>query len=288
MAEANQWDLHCKLVVTAGLAETLRHAGVTVDARALRPRPVDLPATARRADLVFATPDGATVVHVEIQQRPDPAIGRRMMGYAARIAEDPAYRTRIRDLAQVVVQVTGRRPMDTRYRLGELSNSAALVHVPTIPVDDLLETSGLAPFAMVSGGRSAVGRLVARVAEVEGPDLRVAMLALAMSLDPRHSGAIMDELRRDDMTDVLDELRRTDWGRGLLAEGRQEGRQEGRHEGEAVARLAAVVDVLSTRFPDADPAAVHHTAARVVDENRTEAVRAALALDTLDTLDPRD
>lgn len=118
MAVPQQWDLYCKLVVTAGLAETLRHAGVTVDAGSLLPRPVDLPATARQADLVFATPDRSTVVHVEVQQRPDPAIGRRMMVYAARIAENPAYGSRIRDLAQVVVQVTGRRPMDTRYRLG--------------------------------------------------------------------------------------------------------------------------------------------------------------------------
>lgn len=278
MAEAQQWDLHCKLVVTAGLAETLRHAGVAVDPGSLVPRPGDLPATARQADLVFATPDRSTVVHVEVQQRPDPAIGRRMMGYAARIAENPAYRSRIRHLAQVVVQVTGARPMDTRYRLGELSNSAALVHIPTIPVDDLLRSPGLAPFAMVSGGREAVERLVARVAQVKGPELRVAMLALAISRDPRLSGVIMDELRRDDMVDVLDELRRTDWGRGLLAEGRQEGRQEG----ESTARLAAVVDVLAARFPTADPSAVDHTASRLVSEGGAEAVRAAVALDALD------
>ena len=278
MAGPQQWDLHCKLVVTAGLAETLRHAGVTVDAGSLLPRPVDLPATARQADLVFATPDRSTVVHVEVQQRPDPAIGRRMMGYAARIAENPAYRSRIRDLAQVVVQVTGRRPMDTRYRLGELSNSAALVHVPSIPVDDLLGSPGLAPFAMVCGGREAVERLIAHVAQVEGPELRVAMLALAISLDPRLSGVIMDELRRDDMVDVLDELRRTDWGRGLLAEGRQEGRQEG----ESTARLAAVVDVLAARFPTAERSTVDRTASRLVGESGADAVRAAVALDVLD------
>lgn len=104
------------------------------------------------------------------------------------------------------------------------------------------------------------------------------MLALAISLDPRLSGVIMEELRRDDMVDVLDELRRTDWGRGLLAEGRQEGRQEG----ESTARLAAVVDVLAARFPNADRSTVDRTASRLVGESGADAVRAAVALDVLD------
>lgn len=39
--------------------------------------------------------------------------------------------------------------MDTRFRKGDLSNSCALVHIPSIPVADLVATPGLAPFAMV-------------------------------------------------------------------------------------------------------------------------------------------
>ncbi|MGF1646702.1 MAG: hypothetical protein ACFCVF_07270 [Kineosporiaceae bacterium] len=156
MATQTRWDLYSKLVITAGLAETLRQAGVRVDARTLVAGPVDLPATARQADLVFATADGSRVVHVEIQQQPDPEMGRRMLAYAARIVEVPDHRVRMRDLVQVVVQVTGQQPMDTRFRMGELSNSAALVHIPSIPVGDLLASPGLAPFAMINGGVDAV------------------------------------------------------------------------------------------------------------------------------------
>jgi hypothetical protein len=276
------WDLHSKIVVAAGLTETLRHAGVDVDPAVLIPRPVDLPATARQADLVFATADRSTVVHVEIQQRPDRGIGRRMLGYASRIVEHPAYRDHVRDLAQVVVQVTGGRPMDTRFRVGELSNSCALVHIPSIPVAELVATSGLAPFAMVSGGSEVVPLVVRRVAEVDGSELRLAMLELAISLDPANSGVIMEQLRRDDMTDVIDELRRTDWGRGLIAEGREEGREQGRSE----AQLAAIVEILMARFPTAEAEVISRTAQRLLVEAGPGAIRAAVTLDGPDSLPP--
>lgn len=282
MPPQTTWDLYSKLVISAGLRETFRHAGIAVDAAALVPRPVDLPATARQADLVFASSDRSLVVHVEIQQQPDTRIGRRMLGYAARLVEATEYRDRILDLVQVVVQVTGRRPMDTRFRMGELSNSCSLVHIPSIPVSELLATPDLAPFAMVNGGAEAVEPLLRRVAEVHGVERRLAMLGLAISLDPAHSDVIMEQLRRDDMTDVLDELRRTDWGRGLIAEGREEGREEGRQEGRMAARMSAVVDVLSARFPGADRRAVERTAGRLTDEAGPDAVRVALTLEVLD------
>ncbi|MGF1646500.1 MAG: hypothetical protein ACFCVF_06225 [Kineosporiaceae bacterium] len=268
MARAQQWDLYSKIVVGAALGETLRYAGVDVEASSLDPRPVELPATARQADLLFASQDRATVVQVEIQHRPDPRIGLRMLGYAARIAEDPAYRDRVRRLEQVVVQVTGRRRMDPTFRLGALSNACRLVHVPSIPVADLLGSAELAPFAMVGGGMRAVDQMVDRISGVEPPALRASMLALAMGLAPGASGVIMERLRRDQMTDVITELRKTDWGRGLIAEGREEGREEG--------RLTAVVQVLSARFPGAELPVVDQAARRLVRRFGDRAVRAAL------------
>ena len=59
------WDLHSKLVIAAGLAETLRYAQVDIDPTRLLARPVELPATARQADLLFATVDKSVVVQVE-------------------------------------------------------------------------------------------------------------------------------------------------------------------------------------------------------------------------------
>jgi hypothetical protein len=138
-------------------------------------------------------------------------------------------------------------------------------------VTDLLRSADLAPFAMVGGGITAVDRMVDRIATVEPPALRASMLALAMGLAPGASGVIMERLRRDRMTDVITELRKTDWGRGLIAEGRQEGRQEG--------RLAAVAEVLAARFPAADPSSVQQAARRLVTRHGDRAVRAALTLD---------
>jgi hypothetical protein len=271
--ERTMWDLYSKLVVAAGLAETLRHAGVDLDAATLVAQPTDLPANARTADLVFATSDGRDVVHVEIQQRPDPTIGRRMLGYGARIVDHPDHRDRMRHLIQVVVQVTGSRPMDTRFSCGWLSNSCALVHIPSIPVADLVATPGLAPFAMVGGGADAVPLLVQRMSEVDATELRLAMLGLAVNLDPASSDAIMEQLRRDHMTDVIDELRRTEWGRGLIAEGREEGREE--------TRLADVLDVLRARFADAPQDVVTRAAHELVRREGAGAVRAALTLSSI-------
>jgi hypothetical protein len=271
MGRARQWDLHSKIVVGAGLSATLAHAGVDVDVADLHPRPVELPATARQADLLFASADLDTVVQVEIQHRPDPRIGLRMLGYAARIADDPSYRDRVRRLEQVVVQVTGRRRMETVFRLGSLANDSRLVHIPSIPEADLLLTPDLAPFAMVSGRAGAVAPMIERIAEVEAPALQASMLALAMGLAPGVSGVIMERLRRDRMTDVITELRKTDWGRGLIAEGREEGREEG--------RLAAVADVLAARFPHADRASVERAARRLVTRLGDGAIRAALTQD---------
>jgi hypothetical protein len=163
-----------------------------------------------------------------------------------------------------------------------LSNSASLVHVPTIPVDDLIATPGLAPFAMVRGGHDVVPAVVRRIAEVRGLELQIAMVALSLALDPASDPVIMDELRRHDMSEVLDEyavlreLRKTWWGEEVREEGRTEGRTE------------AVAEVLHARFPDASQAAVDTTARRLVGADAAAAIRAALALDLLDAVAPAD
>lgn len=280
-----KWDLHSKLVVAAGITETLRHAKVDIDASQLVVRPVELPATARQADLLFATADGSVVVQVEVQHRRDPGMALRMTGYAARIAEDPAYRERLRDLVQIVVQVTG-GAMDTGFRLGALSNRFRLVHIPSVPVAELLGSPGLAPFAMVRGGPQAVAPMVGRIAEAGDTGLRASMVALAIALAPSVTGVIMDRLRRDDMTDVITELAKTDWGRGLIAQGRDEGRlagrEEGREEGRREALVADVADVLAVRFPRGAPASVGRTALRLIAET-AHPIREALVLDQLDS-----
>lgn len=277
MTDAQPWDMWSKLVVTVGIADVLRHAGVEVDARRLRPRSGELPSAVRRADLLLASEDCAQVVHVEIQHRADPAIGLRMLGYAARIAEHRDYRDRIRDLVQIVVQVTGARPMAVDYRLGLLRNGFHLVHVPSLPIEDLLASPTLAPLAMVVGGSAAVRGVVERIARVDPGELRIAMLGLALGLDPVQGDVIMDELRRAGMTDVVEQWRHTRWGRDLMDQGRQEGRQEG----EDAARLAAVRDVLSSRFPGVDDGVVDRVARRLVAADSAGAIREALALPSL-------
>jgi hypothetical protein len=176
---ARRWDQNSKHLVAAGLEGLLDRLGIEVGER-LEPCTVELPASAHRADLVFAT-SGGRVVHVEVQQSPDPDMGRRMVEYAARIAGRSPGAGGVRDLVQIVFQVSGRR-MPSRYRLGRLTNDVTVVHVPTTPPEELLAVPPLAPFALVPGGAAAAPRVVEAITRTTDADLGSAMSALAVDL----------------------------------------------------------------------------------------------------------
>lgn len=263
-------DQYAKQIVHAGLAGILAQAGVHLDARALRAEPTELPANAQRADLVYADPRGV-LVHVEIQTRPDPAMGRRMAEYAIRLAAaDRA--APVTGLVQVLVQLTG-PPMPTRYQLGGLTNDVHLLHVPTTPPTVLLGTPALAPLALLHDDPALVEAVVASIATVADPaeqaDLVVAGMGVCPPGDLRVT--LMEHARRMLMSEVIDDivadLRRTDFGRDLITEGQRD----------------ILVRVLGRRFPDADPDRVARTVDRILYSDAggdaLEAVEAVTVLD---------
>ncbi len=268
---ARDFDGYSKTAVQHGLAELFAWAQVDIDTADLTAEPVDLHAGTHRADLVYSTVTGV-VVHLEIQQVADVTMGRRMTSYATRIMTAPRFAARITDLLQILVQVSG-PPMPTTFRLGGLSNTARLIHLPTIPADLLLTTPALSPFALTRGDPELVRPVVRSIGSLDDGDLRTSLTTLALYLASHLRATLVQELRRTGMIDtipeMIDELRDTEIG----ATFRQQGRQEG--------RLAAVVDILAARFPAADVETLTRTALWLLDAQDTHAVRAALDLEAL-------
>jgi hypothetical protein len=264
-----QWDAHSKATITAGLTALLAGLDLRLG-HEWTPCSVELPAGAHRPDLVFMSPVGVAV-HVEVQQEPDPDMAARMAEYAVRMARTSFARP-LTDLVQIVVQVTG-APMAVDFRLGRLSNRVHLVHVPTMSWDRYRVSSPLAPFALVSGGDRLVGPVVGAIAGTSDADLRSAMAMMALYLAPELTDTLVAAIRRVGMTDIIEAVERTEFGRGLIARGRQEGRQEG--------ELHALAELLRARFPGASRPAVDHTASILLVEHGDAAIRVALALESL-------
>ncbi len=271
------WDQFSKTAVRAGIAGVLAQAGIEVSADALVLESVDLPAGTHRADLLFSGPDGV-VVHIEIQQRPDPFMGVRMLEYAVRIVRSPQLTGRVREIHQVVIQLSG-VPMPTRHDFGAAVGHFHLVHTPTTPLSVLLQTPALAPFGLTSGDPAAVGPVIDRIAAVSNADLRASLATLALFLAPGLRVTLMERMRRtaliDTRDDMLAEVRGTWLGHDLITEGLSQGLSQG--------QLIAIVDVLTARFPDADPMRIHRTATRLLALDDDHPVRLALALDALDS-----
>lgn len=273
------WDLYSKAAVAAGIGGILAHLGVSLDPASLQTESVELPAGTHRADLVF-TGAGGVVVHVEIQQRPDPGMGLRMAGYAVRIAASKQFQRVMTDLVQIVVQLDG-PPMPTSYRLGRLSNDVLLLHVPSTPPEVFLDTPSLAPFALSGGDPALVGPVIDRIATLD-QDMRASAAILAVFLAPGLRVNLIEQLRRADMIDtrekVAADLRDTEIGRMWV----QQGLERGLEQGERAGIELAVTDVLTARFPDVDPVRIQRTAVRLVEAEHNHAARAAMTLGTLD------
>lgn len=286
------WDFYTKQAVRAGLDGVLTRAGIPADAVAsLVPQTVELPTSTHRADLVYAAPDGL-VVHVEIQQVPDPAMGRRMAGYAVRISDTEPFLSTMRDLVQILVQISG-PAMPERHRMGRLTNEVTLLHVPSTPAGEFLRTPALAPFALAGrdGAEAVIDEVMDGIAEVADADLQVTLVTLSLYLVPRLGRTIMERLRRADMNQLIEVLRDTEFGHWLKEEGAQEGERRGEQRGERrgeqrgrqIERRAAAVEILSFRFPDADLARIELTADRIVAEEHERPAAAALAVVELDS-----
>lgn len=269
MSGRQSWDLHAKRAVALGLSSILDLLGeIGFGDAVLVPQTVELPAGAHRADLVFMTPVGV-VIHVEIQHGPDRDMPRRMVEYHARIARTEPFASTMIDMVQVIVQITG-AAMPSRYRMGRLSNDPHLLHIPTMAQADLLAIPGLAPFALTSGGEALVGPVVARIAAVTDLQTRLSLVTLAVQTVPGLGDVILERLRRLDMIDVEEAFLHTEFGRGLVAQGRVEG------------QVATVIDILSARFSAAPADRIAATAQRLVAQYPGHVGRAALALHDLD------
>ena len=273
------YDEASKAAVHAGLLGLLRLVDAdlsvqlsTANSEPPRPLPVDLPATVHRADLLYRFGDGS-LLHIEIQQHPDPVMGRRMVEYGIRLA---AVHSALRGrgaAVQIVVQVRG-RPMPTRYEWAGITGSFHLLHIPSLDTEVLLATPALAPFALIPGGAKVVPAVARTIAATTDSILQGKLATLAVRLAPDLARILVEQLKENDMSTeiIVRELRNTDVGRTMLAEGRSEERH------------AAVVAVLRHRFPDADQARLDRTAERISGTRATDqAVDAAFAVSDLDS-----
>ncbi|MGF1648017.1 MAG: hypothetical protein ACFCVF_13995 [Kineosporiaceae bacterium] len=274
-------DHYAKRMIDAGLGAVLTRLGLPFDAADLTARPTELPASAHRADLVYAASTGE-VVHLEIQSRPDPAMGRRMAEYAIRLAGS-ARLAPITHLVQVVVQLDG-PPMPTRYEIGGLVNRIHLWHVPSTPVGRLLADPVLAPLALLRGDRDLVAPVVDGIAAVRDPALQADLVLAAVALCPAGPlrATVLTHARRTLMSSFLEELvadlRGTYLGGDLIAEGERTGERRGEREG----RRDILVRLVSRRFPDADPARVSRTVDRILDQPGVDPLDAVDALTAVD------
>ena len=80
------------------------------------------------------------------------------------------------------------------------------------------------------------------------------------------------------LASVISIMAETEFGRGLIAEGREEGLEEGREQ----ARRDAIVEVLAARFPHASVEQQERTARRLLGEQPDIAIARAVSLADLD------
>lgn len=294
------YDAASKAAVHAGLPGLLRLLGIHVAGRRgpggtspeLQPLPVDLPAMVHRADLLYRLPDQG-LLHIEIQQKPDPVMGRRMVDYAIRLAAaHPALLGRSAAI-QLVIQVTG-PPMPTKYVWAGVTGEFRLLHIPSTDPADLLSTPALAPFALVPGGKAAVPAVARHIAATRDTQLQWTLATLAVRLAPHLAAILVEQLRENAVSTeiIVRELLKTDVGKkvfdelypGVRGESHADSRAKGRAEGRAEGLRAALVTVLSHRFPDADSARLDRTAGRLSNaaSDASDAVDAAFAVDELD------
>lgn len=276
-AARHERDHYAKRMIDAGVGHVLDRLGVPIDPSGLTARPTELPVSAHRADLVYAAPDG-TVVHLEIQSRPDPAMGRRTAEYAIRLAGS-ARLAPVTGLVQVLIQLDG-PPMPTRYAQGGLVNRIHLWHVPSTPAGQLLADPVLAPLALIRGEPDLVQPVVDRIAAVRDPALQADLVLAALALCPAGTlrATVLSHARRTLMSSFLqelaDDLRGTYFGGDLIAEGERKGHREGHRD--------ILVRLVSRRFPGAGPARVGRTVDRILDEPGVDPLDAVDALTAVD------
>ena len=260
-------------------------------------RSPELPAVARRADVVWEVADAGGQpggLHIEVQTEPDAQIGERLAEYAIRL-----WRRDHLPLRSLVICLRPTQSLPESPFVVEFGGRETLrfhfdvVRLWEIPAERVLETPyvDLWPLAGVMAGVTegsvvAAARQIATapVEEQERSDLLELLALLAGLRLPAR--AMLDALRKEPMIEDL--LRHSSVAQALIEEGRDEGLRQGRDEGlnegmrESVrlaieGRLGPLDEELRTAIERADQTTLRNVLAHVAADT-PEQLRARLGL----------
>lgn len=202
-----------------------------------------------RADMVGETADGS-LVQVELQSANDPDMALRMAEYALAV-----YR-QFRQFPQQIVLYVGRAPLAMPELLAghSLAFRFRVVDIRDMDGDALLASPDanenvIAVLMGLGDKRAAVRRILARIAESDPGQRRIAPAEFIILAGLRNLGAIIEEETKT--MPILDDIMDHDLLGPVLRRGLQQGRAEGRVEGEQT----VVVRQIEKRFGAVPPAA---------------------------------
>jgi len=202
-----------------------------------------------RADMIGETADGS-LVQLELQSTNDPDMALRMAEYALAV-----YR-QFRQFPQQIVLYVGRAPLAMPELLAShsLAFRFRVVDIRDMDGDALLASPDanenvIAVLMGLGDKRAAVRRILARIAESDPGQRRIALAEFVILAGLRNLGAIIEEETKT--MPILDDIMDHDLLGPVLRRGLQQGRAEGRVEGEQT----VVVRQIEKRFGAVPPAA---------------------------------
>jgi predicted transposase YdaD len=202
-----------------------------------------------RADMIGETADGS-LVQLELQSANDPDMALRMAEYALAV-----YR-QFRQFPQQIVLYVGRAPLAMPELLAShsLAFRFRVVDIRDMDGDALLASPDanenvIAVLMGLGDKRAAVRRILARIAESDPGQRRIALAEFVILAGLRNLGAIIEEETKT--MPILDDIMDHDLLGPVLRRGLQQGRAEGRVEGEQT----VVVRQIEKRFGAVPPAA---------------------------------
>ncbi|MGK7944465.1 MAG: Rpn family recombination-promoting nuclease/putative transposase [Microcystaceae cyanobacterium] len=246
------YDSTCKFIAT----EYSRELAVWLLGKPLQfteIEPSELSLEPIRADSVIFLKSEDLILHIEFQTDPKDDIPYRMFDYAARLYR----RYQTEDIYQVVIYLReSSSPLVKQdyYQRGMTNHGFHVIRLWETPSDELLQSPGLFPFAVLSQTDNRENLLRQIGQQIEGISNRryqsnvSASTAILAGL-VLNKNIIKRLLREDIMKEsvIYQEIENTALQRGRQ-EGRQEGREEGREEGRQEGEANLILRLLNRRL----------------------------------------
>lgn len=196
--------------------------------------PTELQVAPIRADSLILLASEDTILHIEFQVDPKVDIPFRMADYRLRVYR----RFPTKKIYQVVIYLRKTRSAlvrQTTFELPEMRHRYQVIRLWEIPSEQLLKSSGLLPFAVLSQTENPVEILQEVARKINNITDKTAQNDLFAST-AIIAGLVLDKmiiqrlLKEETMKESV--IYQEIIAKGL-AEGREEGREEGRKEGES-------------------------------------------------------